>query len=166
VTTRRTNAIGSSTDNLYESVGRKARGARRLRRWLWRATLVFVLANVALLLVVLATDGPDALFPGAPVIEPGATVEVTVEGLNVRAAPGTDAAQVAVLPEGTRIEIAGPVIRVGDEQWWPVQLANGTDGYVWVGGIEAVPTSRLQRLRSELEDVRDTLLNPIRDLWP
>lgn len=165
-TTRRASAIGATTREIYQTVGRKARAARRLRRWLWRLTLVFLLANAILFVVLLATEGREAIFPGAPAIEPGATAEVIVEGLNVRVTPGTDAAQIAVLPQGTRIEIIGDAVTVAGEQWWPVRLVNGAEGYVWVGGIEAVPQSRVRHLLSGLEDARDTVLDPIRDLLP
>jgi serine/threonine protein kinase len=162
--TAREDAHASSTKDLYESVGRRARGARRLRRWLWRLTLMVVLANVILLVLLWATEGREALLTGAPLIEPGATAEVTVERLNVRAAPDPDAAEVTVLPEGTRIEVVGDGVTVAGEQWWPVRLGSGVEGYVWVGGVEAVPQTRLQRVWARLDDARHTFLDPIRDL--
>ena len=63
----------------------------------------------------------DAANPcaGLPVYSVGDVVATTAE-LNLREGPSTDSASVAVLPEGTRLQVTGEFQEAGQCDWWPV----------------------------------------------
>ncbi len=125
---------------VYRLGGRAARRTGWLRSGLWRLTAAVALANVLLALGILSQDGPDGLLGREPQLEAGADARVVVEELQVREDPGTSAASIALLTEGTEIEITGEVTVIEGMAWWPVrfdQEGSIVTGYVWSGGITA-----------------------------
>ena len=77
---------------------------------------------------------------------PGLTVYVNTPALNLRAAPGTDQAVLAVLPAGTRVTTHGHGQRIGDRMWIDVHVPTlGIDGWVAKRYLAVVPTSRPPR---------------------
>jgi hypothetical protein len=74
--------------------------------------------------VVLATDVPPTPLPRA------ATVTAQ-DGLNLRAEPNDQAALVATLPGGTRVDIIGGPVQAGTYTWWNVEV-DGQRG--WCAG--------------------------------
>ena len=106
--------------------------------------LVFVLLLAAsgasisrALLPPLAADvAPDA--QPTPVVDgpvrgplPGLIVYVNTPELNLRAAPGTDQAVLAVLPERMAVQTLGQGERIGDLIWIDVHVPDlGLDGWV------------------------------------
>lgn len=58
------------------------------------------------------------------------TLMVTVEVANLRAGPGTNYNQLGAVTGGTELSI---VARTSDSQWYLVEQANGTQGWIWSG---------------------------------
>lgn len=74
------------------------------------------------------TDAPAA--PSAS-IAPGATVRVTMAGVNLRAAASTGAAVRTTLGAGQELLVTGESVERGGRTWWPVaDEATGETGYV------------------------------------
>ncbi|HET6744727.1 MAG TPA: SH3 domain-containing protein [Candidatus Limnocylindria bacterium] len=89
---------------------------------------------------------------------------VTVDELNVRAAPGTDAAVVAVVRRGDLVQVTGDGDFVEERSWQPI-VGNGFAGWVAEGDddgayLQAVGTPWLFKPQRELALVagRDSLL--------
>ena len=125
---------------VYRLGGRVARRTGWLRSGLWRLTAAVALANVLLALGVLSQDGPDGLLGREPRLEAGADARVVVDDLLVREVPGTSADRIAVLADGTELEITGESIVVEGMAWWPVRVDQDDStvtGYVWSGGLSA-----------------------------
>lgn len=151
--------------------GRAARRTRPVRGALWRLVLVFALGNALLGLVLMVRDGPSALVERFLSVAPGATTEVTVDRLNVRAGPGVDYEVVDVLEAGDRVDVTGLSRSVDGERWWPIEVeAEGAtaSGWVWDEGLQPNAwTGRLswmqgivergQRIRDGGRDVLDDL---------
>lgn len=69
---------------------------------------------------------------------PGATVTVTADGLNLRAQPSTAGAIVAVLPQGTQLQVTGAPQQGGGYTWYPVTVAaTGVSGFVAADFLQA-----------------------------
>lgn len=71
-------------------------------------------------------------------IGPGATVVVTNTdgaGVNLRAAPSTNADIVAQLPEGTELTVIGDSVSADSYVWWPVKYGD-QNGYVVADYLE------------------------------
>ncbi|MER3438611.1 MAG: hypothetical protein C4346_14060, partial [Chloroflexota bacterium] len=82
--------------------GRQLRRASALRRFLWRCVAALLVANVLLAGMLFATQGavPGLIEPHAT-LSPGSFARVTtLEGLNIRSAPGYDAPAVRVVAAG------------------------------------------------------------------
>jgi hypothetical protein len=73
-------------------------------------------------------------------IRPGASVQIAGAGLVARAAPDTESAIVADLPDGESVQISGEPVQGDEGLWWPIEVetATGTvDGYVPESWIQA-----------------------------
>lgn len=68
--------------------------------------------------------------PTATVV--GSTVRYTTGNVNLRKGPGTNYAKVAMLPEGTRVNITGASRKVNGVTWYPIIVNNVGSG--WVSG--------------------------------
>ncbi|MDF3015936.1 MAG: Bacterial domain, partial [Thermomicrobiales bacterium] len=74
-----------------------------------------------------------------PVYSVGAVVATTAE-LNLREGPSTDSAAVAVLPEGSRLQVTGEFQEAGQCDWWPVTVVDsGQSGFVIEQYLEPAP---------------------------
>jgi len=83
-----------------------------------------------------------ALEAAQPVLETGATAEVTEEGTAVRGGPAGTVVVRAELDKGARVTITGVAMLVDETTWWPVMVNDtGTPG--WIDG------ERLQAVWSE-----------------
>ncbi len=123
---------------VYRLGGRVVRRSAWLRGGIWRLTAAVALANLLLGLGILAKDGPDGLLGRDPRLEAGASAQVVVDDLLVRASPGTASAALAVLPDGTDVDLTGEPTTVEGLSWWPVRLEledETVSGYVWSDGI-------------------------------
>jgi hypothetical protein len=58
-----------------------------------------------------------------------ARVYVEDEGLKLRAGPGTSHDVVATMPIYTQVTVTGDVVEDGGFRWWPLRMADGTEGY-------------------------------------
>ena len=73
-------------------------------------------------------------------IRPGASVRIAGAGLVARAAPDTESAIVADLPDGGSVQISGEPVQGDEGLWWPVEVetATGTvNGYVPESWVQA-----------------------------
>jgi len=67
-------------------------------------------------------------------------VVATTAELNLREGPSTDSASVAVLPEGSRLQVTGEFQEAGQCDWWPVTVVDtGQSGFVIEQYLEPVP---------------------------
>jgi len=110
-----------------------------LGRRLWQAVIVAAVLNVILVLALLMTRGEiPGLWQAGGSIRPGASVRIAGAGLVARAAPHTESAIVADLPDGGSVLISGEPVQGDDGLWWPVEVDSPTGsvkGYVpesWV----------------------------------
>ena len=87
--------------------------------------------GVALLGLLLATG---LAAEAGPAQEPGQWL-VTRDGLNLRAAPDTDAPVLVVMPPGARVEVAGP----SSGEWVSVRY-HGQTGYAARAYLAAAPS--------------------------
>ncbi len=139
----------------YMLGGRAMRRARRLRRMIWRLTLVFAVGNMLLAMILLARDGPEALASRFLSVAPGTTTEVSVDELNLRAAPGAEGEILTLLEQGDQVQVSGLATTVDGERWWPIDVTEDGeryDGFVWDGGLEPnVWTGRLSWVQGIVE---------------
>lgn len=73
---------------------------------------------------------------------PNGTTVVTLDTVNVREGPSTQTDTVIQIPAGTSIFIRGAFeadAEGGDNEWWPVALETGEEGYVREDLIRAAP---------------------------
>jgi serine/threonine protein kinase len=110
-----------------------------LGRRLWQAVIIAAVLNVILILALLMTRGEiPGLWQAGGSIRPGASVRIAGAGLVARAAPHTESAIVADLPDGGSVLISGEPVQGDDGLWWPVEVDSPTGsvkGYVpesWV----------------------------------
>lgn len=73
---------------------------------------------------------PAADDASAGTLAEGGQATVSQEGVNMRADASTDTEVVSVLAAGTVVTITGASQEGGDFVWWPVQLEDGTTGWV------------------------------------
>jgi hypothetical protein len=82
---------------------------------------------------VLSPDGSQLLTWSyePPALASGlmARVYVEDEGLKLRAGPGTSHDVVATMPIYTQVTVTGDVVEDGGFRWWPLRMADGTEGY-------------------------------------
>jgi hypothetical protein len=98
-----------------------------LGRRLWQAVILAAVLNVILIAALLITRGEiPGVWNAAEPIAPGATVRIAGAGLVARAAPTTESAIVADLPDGGTVQISGEPIQGEDGPWWPVTVDTGT----------------------------------------
>lgn len=154
-------ASPSVGQQLYQIGGRATRRSRRFRKLLWQLTLVMAIGNLMLGMALLARGGPAMLVSRALSVAPGTTTTVSVESLNLRAAPGASSAIVTVLQSGDEVKVMGLSQRADGSRWWPVEVRqNDVDltGYVWGGGLAPNQwTGRMtwaQRTVDRVQDVR------------
>ncbi len=98
-----------------------------LSRTVVRATRVGVTGNAAD--VPVEEDGASRDGASTAVVA-GETAVVVGAGVNLRAAPSTSAAVVAVLGQGEEVTVTGPAEAGDGLVWLPVEDAKGTAGYV------------------------------------
>jgi hypothetical protein len=73
-------------------------------------------------------------------IRPGASVRIAGAGLVARAAPDTESAIVADLPDGGSVRISGEPVQGDEGLWWPIEVDTATgavDGYVPESWLQA-----------------------------
>ena len=110
-----------------------------LGRRLWQAVILAAVLNVILIAALFVTRGEiPGVWNATEPIAPGATVRIAGAGLVARAAPATESAIVADLPDGGTVQISGEPVQGDDGLWWPVTVdtdAGPVSGYVpesWV----------------------------------
>jgi hypothetical protein len=87
---------------------------------------------------VAATDEEtEAGAEDAGEIAEGGSVTVTDDGVNLRAEPSVSADVVTVLSQGTTLSITGGSEEGDGFTWWPVELEDGTTGWVVEDFLEA-----------------------------
>jgi sortase (surface protein transpeptidase) len=78
-----------------------------------------------------ATEEAEGEEPSAgDVLAEGAEATINTDGVNLRSEPTTGGDVVQVLNSGTVVTITGESADADDYTWWPVQLEDGTSGYV------------------------------------
>ncbi len=85
---------------------------------------------------------------------PGSVLVVVVDGLRLRAAPGTDAGSpvMADVPPGTKVDVLdGPVTDDGFD-WYQVELRASTTGAVTSGWVAVGPTGSTAHVERALPD--------------
>lgn len=151
--------------------GRAARRARPIRGMLWRLVLVFAIGNALLGLVLMAREGPATLVERFLSVAPGASTEVVIDELNLRAGPGVDSDVISVLEAGAQVDVTGLSEQVDGERWWPVEAETEdgvTRGWVWEEGLRPNAwtgrlswmqgvVDRTQRLGDSLQEFFDGL---------
>jgi hypothetical protein len=97
--------------------------------------------NVILIAALLITRGEiPGIWDAGGSIRPGASVRIAGAGLVARAAPDTDSAIVADLPDGGSVRISGEPVQGDEGLWWPVEVDTATgavDGYVPESWVQA-----------------------------
>jgi hypothetical protein len=97
--------------------------------------------NVILVAALLITRGEiPGIWHANESIHPGASVRIAGAGLVARAAPDTESAIVADLPDGGSVRISGEPVPGDDGLWWPIEVdsAIGTvKGYVPESWVQA-----------------------------
>lgn len=161
---------------IWTGGGRLARHTRSMRRTIWRLAMIFAIANLILGSVLLVRQGPESLVQQFLSVVPGATTEVAVDSLNVRAGPGADFPVITVLSFGDEVEVTGLSETDDQGRWWPVNVEqDGTpyQGWVWDGGLQPNAwTGRMSFMQGIVEggqDVRDGVgdgIDTVTELWP
>jgi serine/threonine protein kinase len=112
-----------------------------LGRRLWQAVILAAVLNVILVVALLMTRGEiPGVWQAGESIHPGASVRIAGAGLVARAAPNTDSAIVANLPDGGSVLISGEPVQGDDGLWWPVEVDTATGavkGYVPESWVQA-----------------------------
>jgi hypothetical protein len=119
----------------------RGRDLAAVRRWLWQAVILAAVLNVILVGALLITRGEiPGIWQAGENIRPGASVRIAGAGLVARAAPDTESAIVADLPDGGSVRISGEPVQGDDGLWWPVEVDSGTGavkGYVPESWVQA-----------------------------
>ena len=138
---------GNRSRAAYQIGGEVTRRARWLSRPLRRLAMVFLIGDLLLAVLLLAQGGPPGLIGQTAEVQPGVPARVAIDGLRLRDSPGTSSGIIASLNEGDRLRVLGQAELVAGERWWPARVEEGggtLTGYVWQGGLIAVPwTGRL-----------------------
>lgn len=144
---------------MYRRGGRMARRSRRLRRLLWRLFFVLLIGTLLVGLVLWLQQGPEALVEDFLSVAPGTETTVTVDRLNVRSGPTTDAQLIGVVPQGSEVRVTGLSETSGEFRFWPIETdIDGTSvsGWVWEGGLQPNAwTGRLSWMQDIVERVQD-----------
>ena len=110
-------------------------------RRLWQAVILAAVLNVILVVALLMTRGEiPGIWHAGESIRPGASVRIAGAGLVARAAPDTESAIVADLPDGGSVRISGEPVQGDDGLWWPVEVDSATgavNGYVPESWVQA-----------------------------
>jgi serine/threonine-protein kinase len=119
----------------------RGRDLAAVRRRLWQAVILAAVLNVILVVALLITRGEiPGVWQAAESIRPGASVRIAGAGLVARAAPDTESAIVADLPDGGSVRISGEPVQGDDGLWWPVEIdsaAGVVEGYVPESWVQA-----------------------------
>lgn len=160
----------------YIAGGRMAKRSRRTKRFLWKLAMIFAVGNMLLGLTLLVQDGPSALVERFLSVAPGTETTVSVDRLNLRESPGSEGTILAVLTEGSTVQVTGLSASVEDDRWWPVETEiDGVvyEGWVWDGGLEANAwTGRMSWMQSVVDRVNGIqsgisgVFESIGGLWP
>jgi serine/threonine protein kinase len=110
-------------------------------RRLWQAVILAAVLNVILIAALLITRGEiPGIWDAEGSIRPGASVRIAGAGLVARAAPDTESAIVADLPDGGSVRISGEPVQGEGGLWWPIEVDTTTgvvDGYVPESWLQA-----------------------------
>jgi hypothetical protein len=131
-----TRARGSSPAARSRSLDLEVLGRR-----LWQAVILAAVLNVILVMALLMTrEEIPGVWQAGESIRPGASVRIAGAGLVARAAPSTESAIVADLPDGGSVLISGEPVQGDDGLWWPVEVDSATGavtGYVPESWVQA-----------------------------
>jgi serine/threonine protein kinase len=139
-------AFAPLSSNAPVSPGSAARQSRGrdltvIGRRLWQAVILAAVLNVILIAALVMTRGEiPGIWQAGESIRPGASVRIAGAGLVARAAPDTESAIVADLPDGGSVRISGEPVQGDDGPWWPVEVDTATgvvDGYVPESWVQA-----------------------------
>ena len=112
-----------------------------LGRRLWQAVILAAVLNVILVVALLMTRGEiPGVWDAGESIRPGTSVRIAGAGLVARAAPDTESAIVADLPDGGSVQISGEPVEGDEGLWWPVEVETATgavNGYVPESWVQA-----------------------------
>ena len=146
-------------ERMYRRGGRMARRSRRLRRTLWRLFFVLLMGTLLVGFVLWLQQGPEALVEDFLSVAPGTETIVTVDQLNVRSGPTTDAQLLGSVPEGSEVRVTGLSETSGEFRFWPIETKiDGVpvSGWVWEGGLRPNAwTGRLSWMQDVVEQVQD-----------
>ena len=78
---------------------------------------------------VVATE-PGPQDPADDTFAPNDIVVTTDDGVRFRPEPSTAGEPIALLPAGTELTVTGAPVEADDQTWYPVQDAEGTEGFV------------------------------------
>jgi predicted Ser/Thr protein kinase len=110
-------------------------------RRLWQAVILAAVLNVILIAALVMTRGEiPGIWDAGGSIRPGASVRIAGAGLVARAAPDTESAIVADLPDGGSVRISGEPVQGDEGLWWPIEIDTATgavDGYVPESWLQA-----------------------------
>ena len=108
---------------------------------MWQAVILAAVLNVILVAALLMTRGEiPGVWRTGESIRPGASVRIAGAGLVARAAPSTESAIVADLPDGGSVLISGEPVQGDEGLWWPVEVDSATGavtGYVPESWVQA-----------------------------
>ncbi len=133
----------SSSAPVAPTSARRSRGRDLavVGRRLWQAVILAAVLNVILIVALLMTRGEiPGIWDTGESIRPGASVRIAGAGLVARAAPDTESAIVADLPDGGTVRISGEPVQGDEGLWWPVEVDTATgavDGYVPESWVQA-----------------------------
>lgn len=108
---------------------------------MWQAVILAAVLNAILVAALLLTRGEiPGVWQAGESIRPGASVRIAGAGLVARAAPSTESAIVADLPDGGSVLISGEPVQGDDGLWWPIEVDSATGpvtGYVPESWVQA-----------------------------
>ena len=132
-----------SGHGLYRGGGRLARRLARRRASMWRMTIAIGIANVALALLLFATQGRvPGIYDPSPTLHAGDRATVIAPAAIVDA-PGSDQLTAGDEMAGQEVAITGPSAVVERVIWWPVSFV--TDGQTVDGYVAAAALSGGER---------------------
>ncbi|HYI25346.1 MAG TPA: serine/threonine protein kinase, partial [Thermomicrobiales bacterium] len=118
--------------------GKAAKRTRPIHGRIWRIALVFAIGNLLLGMVLQSREGMNGVLGPVLGFVPGGSTTVSTDMLNLRESPGSDSPVLAVLGQGTEVQITGWSRVDGDERWWPIDVDyqdRTISGWVWSDGI-------------------------------
>lgn len=97
-------------------------------RFLWKLVGILAVANLMLAgLSLWQTGAIPGVYAASSEITAGTEVTANVDGVNLRSEPGLDTSVIAVVDEGTAMEVTGGATTLDGQLWWPV--AYDLDGF-------------------------------------